>query len=69
MPPEALEVWENLQGSARARQVVKDTLCEAQGFLFGVGPELERTHTASVGDEARPILRGWNAAELLDRNV
>jgi hypothetical protein len=66
IPPEASEIRENLQGSTRAREVIKDGISDVLCFLLVGDPELERTHAASIRDEARPIFRGWIAAKLLE---
>ena len=66
IPPEASEIRENLQGSSRAREVVKDGVSDVLCFLLVGDPELERTHAASIRDEARPIFRGRIAAKLLE---
>jgi len=55
VPTKASEIWENLQGRARARQIVEDAICEPDGLFLGVGPELEGTHASSIGDETRPV--------------
>lgn len=66
IPPEASEIRENLQGSTRAREVIKDGISDVLCFLLVGDSELERTHAASIRDEARPIFRGWIAAKLLE---
>ena len=66
IPPETSEIRENLQGSTRAREVIKDGISDVLCFLLVGDPELERTHAASIRDEARPIFRGWIAAKLLE---